>query len=886
MPLSFEPLEGSPAEGAKYIARGAGYTLRLSATEIGVSSQLKQRLIGADSAARLEAFDQLPGRVNYLIGADPKLWRANIPTYSRVKASAVYPGIDVVYYGRQRQWEYDFIVAPGSNPRVIKLGFDGASRIEINAGGDLIVRARDGECRYRRPVVYQEVDGERRFIPGRYVLDKRNRAGFEIGAYDRNRPLVIDPIVSYATYLGGAGQDVPRGIAVDAAGYAYVTGSTTSTDFPLSQGAYTTPGAAGSNVFVSKLNPEGTAFVYTTYFGGAGADNGNAIAVDQSGAVYVTGRTESADFPVTQGAPQGALKGASDAFVVKLNPAGSALSYATFLGGSNIEDGVGIGLDASSNVYVGGNTRSADFPVSAGAFQSTIDGPQSAFVVKLDTAGARAYATYYNLDQDGECSSVAVDAAGGVFLTGGRGRRAGVRGTVEFEAKLGPDGQSVFYATVVSSSTSLNDFASVAAATDDAGNLYYIANSGFSSGLILGGFAYGRGGARDPLIHKLSPTGQPITTIALGGSGDDTGTSLAVDGAGNIYVTGFTTSTDFPTLNPAQAQLRGGADIFVAKFNARGDRLLYSTYLGATGSDMASAIDVDAAGNAYVAGVTTSNDFPTTAGAAQSTFGGGVGAQPQDAVIARIAPGQPPLATVSAASFDGRVLARDSIVAAFGVNLATTTQGATSLPLPTMLGGTTVKVRDFRGQERLAPLFFVSPGQINFLLPADTAPNGTAFVTVTNEAGASLSGTTQIDALAPAIFTADASGQGLPAAVALRMKADGSQSYEEVVFFDQGLNKFVARPIDLGPDLGASTDQVFLILYGTGIRNRNSLFSVRAGIGGANAEVLFAGALGGFEGLDQVNLRIPRILAGRGGAADVVLSVDNKVANLVQISIK
>lgn len=879
-PLGFEPGDDSRGGGMKYIARGDGYTILLSATEIEFSPRMRQRLIGASTTARLEALDELPGRVNYFIGDDPKLWRANVPTFAKVKARAVYPGVDVVYYGQRRQWEYDFVVAPGADPRAIKFGFEGAGQIEINADGALILRASDGEWCQRRPVVYQEIDGARRFIAGRYVLDNRNRAGFEIGAYDRSRPLVIDPVVSYATYLGGAGQDFGRAIAVDAAGAVYVTGSTTSANFPVSPGAYTTPGAAAGNAFVAKLNPAGTAFVYTTYFGGSGVDSGAAISVDQSGAAYVTGRTESADFPASPGALQGELKGSSDAFVLKLNPAGSALGYATFLGGSNLEEGVGIGLDAAGNVYAGGNTRSADFPVSSGAYQTALNGAQAAFVVKLDTAGARAYSTYYNLDQDGDCKSLAVDAAGGVFITGGAGRRAGVRGTTQFEAKLGPDGQSVFYTGVVSSSTSLTDFATVAAATDSAGNLYSITNAGFSR-IIQGGFAFGPGGGRDPIIFKRTPAGQPIMAIALGGSGDDIGTSVAIDSAGNVYVTGSTTSNDFPTLNPSHAERLGGADIFVAKFNQRGDQLLYSTYLGSTADDLAHGVGADAAGNAYVVGVTNSNAFPVTAGAAQPAFGGGEGAQPQDAVIARIAPGAAPLATVSAANFDGRALARESIVAAFGGNLATTTQAASVLPLPTALGGTTVKVRDFLGQERLAPLFFVSPGQVNFLLPNETALYGTAFITVTNSAGSSLSGTAQIDTIAPALFTANASGQGVAAAVALRVKPDGSRSFEPVAVFDSTQNSFVARPLDLGPD----GDELFLILFGTGIRNRFRLADARAGIGGANAEVLFAGPQGDFAGLDQVNLRVPRLLAGRGDA-DIVLSIDNRLVNVVRVNIK
>src|SRR5262249_54198954 len=359
---------------------------------------------------------------NYLIGSDPRRWHTHIPTYAKVRYRSVYPHIDLVFYGQQRQLEYDFALAPGADPQAIKLAFTGAGKITIDDRGNLNLQAAGGQIRMHRPRIYQDVEGVRREIPGSYVLTGKHTIGFSLGDYDTTRPLVIDPVLSYSTYLGGNGEDVGRGIAVDASGNVYVTGSTTSTDFPTRnpmQPAYRGGGDFLGDVFVTKVNAAGTALLYSTYLGGTGEDNGLSIAVDASGNAYVTGGTSSSDFP-TRKPLQASLNGRQDAFIAKLNPAGSDLVYSTYLGGRFDEAGYKIVIDAIGQAYVAGYTTSPDFP-TVNPLQPTFNGFQNGFIARLNPAGsALLYSTF--LGGGGEESAVAhgiaVDAAGNMYVTG------------------------------------------------------------------------------------------------------------------------------------------------------------------------------------------------------------------------------------------------------------------------------------------------------------------------------------------------------------------------------------------------------------------------------------------------------------------------------------
>jgi len=626
LPLQFEANRGQTHEDVHFLARGAGYSLYLTAGEAVLvlanpdakaqkrSFALRMSLVGAAREPVVTGLDELPGKANYFIGKDRSKWRTNVPTYAKVQYRNVYPGVDLVYYGNQRQLEYDFVVAPGADPKKIALRFRGADKLEIDVEGNLVLRTAGGDIHQHKPVIYQEIDGFRREVAGGYVRKGADRVGFQLAAYDTTRPLIIDPVVlSYSTYLGGGAGDFSNGIAVDAAGNAYVTGFTASSDFPTTAGTFQPNFGGAGGAFVTKLNPAGTALVYSTYlFGNGGGGNGiavdadgnayvagggfvakldpagavliysilfdgrgNGIALDADRSAYVTGQTDSPNFPTTIGAFQTTFAG-GDAFVMKVDPTGSALVYSTYLGGSGADWGNGIAVDSGGNAYVTGITFSTDFPTTAGAFQSAVSG--GAFVTKLDPAGsALVYSTYLG-GSDAQARGIAVDGGGNAYVTG---------------------------------VTSSADFPTTAGAYQ----------------VTYGGTQAGSGG--DAFVTKLDPTGSGLVySTYLGGDGSDWGNGIAVDIDGNAYVTGTTSWITFPTTPDAfQPHSRGGSGVngtdgFFTKLNPTGSALVYSTYLGGTDLDLGLGIALDAKGNAYVTGATNSTDFPTTAGAYQPALSG------------------------------------------------------------------------------------------------------------------------------------------------------------------------------------------------------------------------------------------------------------------------
>src|SRR3989442_1526188 len=372
--FSFEPNLGQSDARVKFLAGTRGLSVFLTATDTVLSTgrtAVRVRLVGANSAARIEGLDALPGRSHSFIGRDPGRWRTNVPTYARVAFREIYRGIDLVYYGTQeRQLEYDFVVGPGADPRAIRLTFDGVDRLELNEAGDLVLHVGETSLRFGKPLVYQRSEGARREVAGRWAFENRTTVGFHVGRYDARRPLVIDPTIALATYVGGTGTDEAFAIAIDASANVYLTGNTSSLDFPRSVGAFQTTLRGTSDAFVVKLNSAFTALTYSTYLGGTtlggttGDDAGRGIAVDASGNAYVTGFTVSNDFPTTAGAFQTAFGGVRDAFVVKLNPTSSSLVYATYLGGSGSDVGLGIAIDTGGNWYVTGGTLSTNFPTA------------------------------------------------------------------------------------------------------------------------------------------------------------------------------------------------------------------------------------------------------------------------------------------------------------------------------------------------------------------------------------------------------------------------------------------------------------------------------------------------------------------------------------------
>ncbi len=574
---------------------------------------LRMKLRNANPAATATGVDELAGTSNYFVGNDPAEWRSNVPTYAKVKYEGIYSGIDLVYYGNQRQLEYDFVVAPGADPRRIAFDISGAKRIRTDEHGDLLFKVGEGEIRWHKPVVYQEKDGARQLVAARYAVTDTNRVAFEVAGYDGSRPLYIDPVVDrliYSTYLGGSGGDYGYGIAVDSGGNAYVTGLTGSSDFPTMdplQPAY----HGGDEIFVTKINLAGSALVYSTYLGGTGDEYGVGIAVDGAGNAYVTGSTNSTDFPTKKPLQAANSGGAHDAFVVKINPAGSALVYSTYLGGSGDDESWGIAADSAGNAYITGFTDSSDFPTTPGAFQTVKSIYQDAFVAKISSSGsALLYSTFLGGNYTDNAWSIAVDSAGNAYVTGTTGSSdfpttpGAYRTTClsqceygePFVTKLNPTGSALVYSTYLG-----GEFFDVGygIAVDTAGDAYIFVFRSLSSYLALlykvnpagsglvyyqyikkstayaiavdsSGSAYvtGDGGIQKGVfIFKYNSAGSFVSSTYLHGNGDDLGYAIAVDSSNRAYVTGFTDSTNFPTKNPLQATLGGGPDAYVAKLD-------------------------------------------------------------------------------------------------------------------------------------------------------------------------------------------------------------------------------------------------------------------------------------------------------------------------------
>jgi uncharacterized repeat protein (TIGR01451 family) len=667
-PLSFEANHGQADSQVKFIARGPSYGLLLMKTEAAIelrneergedqtisssninnphsafripqSATLRMKLVGANSAAEVTGLDERPGKSNYLIGNDSSKWQTDVPSYARVEYDEIYPGVNLVYYGNQRQLEYDFVVSPGANPNLIKLSFTGAQHIRIDRSGDLILHTASGELRQHVPLIYQEANGTRQEIAGRYVLLKSQvpspksqvsyTVGFQIDDYDASLPLVIDPVLVYSTYLGGGSSDFGSSIAVDSAGNVYVAGTTNSTNFPTKT-PYQSAIAVPSDVFITKLNSTGTTIIYSTYLGGNDIDTGDGITVDASGNAYVVGKSHSTDFPTTTGALATTYRGGDfDAFVTKLNPQGNGLVYSTYLGGAANDSAIGIAVDASGNAYVTGGTKSSDFPTTASAYLSSQASDTDAYLAKLNPSGsALLYSSYLGGSGTDRGSSVALDSSGNAYVVGYSNSadfptqnafQPALSGSFDaFIAKFNPNANgsaSLVYSSYLGGTS---DDKGYGIALDSSGNAYLTGQTASNNFPVANALQTTFGGVFDAFVAKISPAGTLVYATYLGGSGDDRGTGIAVNSSNNVYVTGFTSSTNFPTVNPLQSSNGGGADTFIAKLNAAGTALIYSTYLGGSGNENLSgnitfsgSLALDAASNAYVTGFTSSSNFPT-----------------------------------------------------------------------------------------------------------------------------------------------------------------------------------------------------------------------------------------------------------------------------------
>jgi len=742
MPLYFEANRGQADHSAQFIARGCNSQFLISPAgaqivlrqEAAAPVTMRMQFMGANPQAQIRGDAEQAGKINYLTGNDPARWHTGVPTFAQVRVEEVYPGIGLVYYGNQQQLEYDFAVAPGAEPGAIKMHFDGADKIAVNAQGELVLTLAGGEIHQPKPVIYQMANGARHEISGGYRLLDAHTVAFAVGNYDQSLPLVIDPILSYSTYFGGNAGEIAWAVKVVNVGtnnFVYVAGQTFSSKFtnnvPLSTfGAYQTNyngGTLAGDAFVAKFDSLGSNLLYFTYLGGSGDDAAYALAVDITGDAYVTGYTVSTNFPVTNAIPGGATIAGpidrfshtylADAFVAELNTNGSSLVYSTYLGGAGADAAYSIALDSSNNAYVTGFTYSTNFPTSTNAFQKHLGVTNSvfssyynanAFVSEIGAGGTNLlYSSFLGGTNYDWGRGIAVDSSNYVYVTGftastnfpttnavqqqlvsvtfttnsaptnevfttnfvnGYLLNGATNQTFNYDAfvtKFNPSFAGLVYSTFLGGTN--NDEAN-SIAVDSVGNAYVtgwtvstnfpdtVTNANLYNGLTNNVY-YGYNVTTNAFLTKIinSSSGQAgiAYSTVFGGTNlnTDIGYGVALDPAGDAFVVGTTSSTNFPvTTNNLSGFLRatnsGGNDVFVIAFNTNASAVLYSAYLGGSSDDFGYGIAVDPLGNAYVVGQTLSANFPTL-NARQTTLNG-----TNDAFLARIISNVlPPVITVS-----------------------------------------------------------------------------------------------------------------------------------------------------------------------------------------------------------------------------------------------
>ncbi len=695
LPMTFEENRGQTDPQVKFLSRAKGYiafltsggiVLSLRPTKMvkaGVPSNsstaqnrrapnatVEFRLVG--SAANTVSVGEYlqSGRVNYFMGSDHSKWRTNVPTYRSVRYKNVYPGIDLIYYGNHQQLEYDFAISPGADPRLIQFGIKGASRIELDEAGNLVLQTAGGELHFQSPVVYQESDGRRVPVRGSYVLKDATHIAFQVASYDESKLLVIDPVLMYSTYLGGSGDDQASGIAVDTAGNVYVAGSTDSTAFPLTtSGSHPAP-AVQTHVFVAKLDATGSNLIYADFLGGNNEDNGFALALDAANNVYVTGSTASNNFPMVN-PYQGTYPGGFDGFLSKISPDGSSLLYSTYFGGTGTDIPSGLAVDSAGEMVVAGYTSSTDFPV-ANAYQAVASANQGGqygnygFLTKFSPDGSSlVYSTYFGGSSnvalncggtpcwpqpDSSIASMALDSSGDAYLTGTTNTydfpvtqnaylttdSTQQNGSVGFVSKFNGSGSLNYSSYFYEASGLLTN--PTAIAVDGSGSAY-ITGLALSDGTfpitstsICDPSVYGWG-CNYAFVTKFDSAGATLLySTFLGPNNNAVPQAIALDGSHDAYVLASTSSGSFSTVNGIE-NYGGENDVLLVEIDATASTQLFATYLGGSGNDQPApgGIVLDANGNLYLTGTTNSTDFPVTPSAFQTVFGGNI-----DAFIAKI----------------------------------------------------------------------------------------------------------------------------------------------------------------------------------------------------------------------------------------------------------
>jgi hypothetical protein len=681
LPLAFEPNVGQTASTVRFLAHDKSGTVYFTPSQVvfsfaqakpgtaaaetdGVSLQkvthsippressvLHLEFVGANTTTFLSGTNPLPGRVNYFVGNDPKKWRTNVLTFAGVVCSELYPGVELSYGGGAGHLKGTYRVDPGADPLQIKWRYRGANHIATDAEGNLRIhlsRAADDSMAVameKAPIAWQEIDGRRSPVEVQYQVSENEEVSFAVGVFDHAYPLIIDPALVYSTYLGGNGLDTGYGLAVDATGNTYVTGITGSSNFPVAN-AYQQDKPGNFNAFVSKLSADGSTLLYSTYLGGNNVDVGESLAIDTLGNVYVTGYTQSTDFPIVNGY-QAANAGSADVFVAKLSADGASLLYSTYLGGAQFDRGLEIAVDGENNMDLTGFTGSSDFPISNAFDASKGVNGDDAFVTKLNPEGsALVFSTFLGGSNGPEVGEgLAIDASGNVYVCGITASddfptknaaqpvllgTAGVLPTGDaFVTKLTADGSQLVYSTFLGGIDGEN---AQSIAVDSAGNAYVTGltrSANFPVTPLAFQPTYG-GSDFDAFVTKFNADGTIGYSTFLGGSGVDIARNLTVDAAGQALVTGETSSANFPTANPVQSTYAGGTiegkDAFVTQLNAAGSALVFSTFLGGSGDDYGGDIVAVGADLIFVSGYTNSNNFPSGSASYQPSLAGGVDA--------------------------------------------------------------------------------------------------------------------------------------------------------------------------------------------------------------------------------------------------------------------
>ena len=624
LPTFFLPNAGQTDPSIRYVAQTpelqAGFAVDSAVFQIH-GTRLSVHFAGANPHVSMEGVAAMAARANFLIGDDPAAWHTGVPTYRGIVYRNLYPGIDMNYTGSDPRLKSEFRVAPGANPSQIRLEYPDADGVFVDANGDLVVRTGAAELHEQAPVAYQESDGIRHPVEAGYRVLRGDTVMFDLGDYDVTRPLVIDPVISYSTYLGGTAHSAVTALAVDTSGNLYAAGWTEAIDFPVSN-AIQAVNRGGVDAFVFKLNSTGSTLLYATYIGGRGDDRAAGIAVDSSGQIYLAGSTASTDFPLASPVRL-ALGGSRDAFAVKLNAIGNLLVYSTYLGGSGYDAATAIAVNSAGIAYIAGDTQSADFPLSS-PVQAVFGGKTDAFVTRLTSVGAISFSTYLGGINDEHVGGVAVDASGNIYLAGGTlsanfplaAPLQAINGGSQdaFVAKISTSPVALVYSTYLGGSGGQvgSPEQANAIAVDSTGSVYVagVTNSG-NFPVTAGAFQTTFNGVQDAFVTKLNAAGSAkLYSTYVGSYSFDWASGIAIDSGGNAYVAGYTSSAGFPVVGGVQAGFNGFYDAFVSKLNPLGNGLTFSTLYGGTGADEANAIAVDTSGNMFVGGQTSSFDLP------------------------------------------------------------------------------------------------------------------------------------------------------------------------------------------------------------------------------------------------------------------------------------